>query len=134
MDRAMLQEASELLAENKPYLSGRLAGLAGRVPDGATNTIERPMSEIIAAEKEFFDKRWYDRSMSYVGTKDEAETPEDIRTEATRQRRRVEKEYGKENLGPYTDFEWGELAGKHAAMRWVLCPDIDWDADWLGDT
>lgn len=34
-DREMLKVASEKLLEIDPYLAGRLAGLSGRVPEGA---------------------------------------------------------------------------------------------------
>ena len=33
--------------------------------------------------------------------------------------------YGEENLGPYSDFEWGISNGKFSALRWVL--GFDWD-------
>ena len=39
--------------------------------------------------------------------------------------KRVEKEYGKKNLGPYDDFEWGMINGKLSAIRWML--GDDWD-------
>ncbi|MFD2054207.1 PIN domain-containing protein [Mesorhizobium calcicola] len=39
--------------------------------------------------------------------------------------KRTEQEIGKENLGPWTDFEWGMVNGKLSAIRWVL--GEDWD-------
>ena len=38
---------------------------------------------------------------------------------------KVEKTYGKENLGPWTKFEWGMLNGKLSALRW--CLGDEWD-------
>lgn len=35
------------------------------------------------------------------------------------------KRLGKENVGPWTDFEWGMLNGKLSALRWML--GEDWD-------
>ncbi len=37
-------------------------------------------------------------------------------------------------LGPYTDYEWAELAGKHRALRWVLDDTVTWEDPGLGDT
>jgi hypothetical protein len=38
---------------------------------------------------------------------------------------KVERVYGKENLGPWSKFEWGMLNGKLSALRW--CLGEDWD-------
>jgi len=38
---------------------------------------------------------------------------------------KVEKTFGKKNLGPWTKFEWGMLNGKLSALRW--CLGDEWD-------
>jgi hypothetical protein len=49
----------------------------------------------------------------------------DILEGAKKSARRVEKQYGIENLGPWDDFDWGMINGKLSALRWVL--GEDWD-------
>lgn len=49
----------------------------------------------------------------------------DVWKGALRAARRVECRYGKKNLGPWDDFEWGMINGKLSALRWVL--GDDWD-------
>jgi len=39
--------------------------------------------------------------------------------------KRTEDEVGVENLGPWSDFEWGMLNGKRSALRWVM--GDEWD-------
>lgn len=38
---------------------------------------------------------------------------------------KVIEKYGEDNLGPYSDFEWGMINGNLSALRWVL--GADWD-------
>ena len=51
--------------------------------------------------------------------------PEDIFKGMMANRKKVEARYGKENLGLYTDFEWGMINGKLSALRWVM--GDEWD-------
>jgi hypothetical protein len=44
---------------------------------------------------------------------------------AERSARKKEEEYGKDQLGPWNDFEWGMINGKLSALRWML--GDDWD-------
>ncbi len=39
--------------------------------------------------------------------------------------RKLEAKRGKDNLGPWTDFEWGMVNGKLSAIRWML--GDEWD-------
>ena len=37
----------------------------------------------------------------------------------------MERKYGKDNLGPYSKFDWGMINGKLSALRWVFGDDRD---------
>jgi hypothetical protein len=94
--------------------------LALHVPDTAELLDEldfevdpRSGQEILSAEQRLFDLIWYQRSVSSMEPVGEPG------------RRRVEETYPVEELGPYTDFEWGMLNGKLSALRWVL--GDEWD-------
>lgn len=50
---------------------------------------------------------------------------DDILAGAIRSAERLERKYGKDNLGPYSKFDWGMINGKLSALRWVL--GEDWD-------
>ena len=39
--------------------------------------------------------------------------------------KKTEEEVGAENLGPWSDFEWGMLNGKFGVLRWML--GSEWD-------
>lgn len=89
----------------------------------------RRLDEILAAEKELFDRIWYHRSIQHdyrVERDGNAEGLERHQAIAGPGRARVEAMYTKSGqLGPYTDFELGMLTGKMSALRWVL--GSEWD-------
>ena len=103
----------------------------------------RGLSEILNAEDLLFHQVWYNRHRGLrIGVQEgrikvvERETyprppgaPQTVQRDgwkgALKAARRVEIEYGKKNLGPWDDFEWGMINGKLSALRWVL--GDDWD-------
>jgi len=82
----------------------------------------RSLKEIKKAEEEYYCKRWYDRHMMFWHARHEERYKDKLKivTEAHKEAKRIQKKYGMKNLGPHSDFEWGMLAGKHSALRWVL--------------
>jgi hypothetical protein len=102
------------------YSTSLEAALTENDPDAAAEIAEndfpeesRSGREILAAEQRFFDLIWYERKLArgYSVTTD------------TRQH--IETTYAENELGPYTDFEWGMLNGKLSALRWVM--GDEWD-------
>ncbi len=103
----------------------------------------RKLTEILEALEELLDKIWYGRhgllahavetgktrvvaEEDYpTGRYDPKLIRKDIWEGARNAAARVEKKYGVENLGPWSDFEWGMLNGKMSALRWML--GDEWD-------
>jgi PIN domain len=103
----------------------------------------RSLTEIVAAIDELCDKVWYNRHKVWEekvqnGTiklvdketfpvKDHLRRPiqRDVWAGALKAAKRKEKQYGRANLGPWDDFEWGMLNGKLSALRWAL--GDEWD-------
>ena len=103
----------------------------------------RRLAEILDAMEDLLDMIWYNRHqvlLEKIETKEievvEKETfpivnherrpiQRDILEGAIRSAKKVERKYGIDNLGPWTDFEWGMMNGKLSALRWVL--GDDWD-------
>lgn len=103
----------------------------------------RKLSEITEAENLFTRQIWYNQHMyrlAQIESGDVRLVPkEHIARVGYRQdeildivweralfaAKRTEDEVGLENLGPWSDFEWGMLNGKLSALRWVL--GSEWD-------
>jgi hypothetical protein len=89
----------------------------------------RRLTEIIAALDELFDKVWWNRHQNFLyriksGQEALTEGQKPFLEQGKKAARRIERKYGKENLG-WDDFEWGMLNGKLSALRWVL--GDEWD-------
>ena len=103
----------------------------------------RVLSELLKAEVLLFHQVWYNRHWGLRLKIQEGEVklvdkeiyprkpgaPETCQKSvwagAFRSAKRVEKAYGKANLGPWDDFEWGMINGKLSAIRWML--GDEWD-------
>lgn len=92
-----------------------------------TDKIEtRSEDEVSDAIDELFDKVWYDRHQGLKNRVEEGEYVDPkIWEGALKAAKEIEEKYGIENLGPWTDFEWGMINGKLSALRWFF--GDDWD-------
>lgn len=104
----------------------------------------RALSELIEAEDKLTTQIWYGRKWGIIAAVEsgkekrvsreiwESATPEDRRSMIVDDiwngmiiaMKSAEEQYPNE-LGPWTDFEWGMLNGKLSALRWVL--GDEWD-------
>ncbi len=113
------------------YFLSLVAALADHFPEDFDDMLaefdfhEEPRNweEIREAEEEMFDRVWYERKL--VGMQREGPEGEHYRELSASGRAQVEAKYGAENLGPYTEFEWGMINGKLSALRWVT--GSEWD-------
>jgi hypothetical protein len=103
----------------------------------------RGLNEILEAEDLLFHQVWYNRHWNLrIGIEEgrievvdkevyprPPSAPETIQRDvlemALKSARKVEQRYGRKNLGPWDDFEWGMINGKLSALRWVL--GDEWD-------
>jgi hypothetical protein len=103
----------------------------------------RGLTEILEAEDLLFHQVWYNRHWNmridieegkikivdketYPRPPGAQETIQrDVLKRALKAARSVERRYGKKNLGPWDDFEWGMINGKLSALRWAL--GDEWD-------
>ncbi|WP_338615248.1 PIN domain-containing protein [Pigmentiphaga sp. CHJ604] len=105
----------------------------------------RQLSELLEAESKLTMQVWYNRKWNIIARVEDGEeklVPKEVWDQATPEERRnlmvdtiwegmlaamkrAEEEFDTEELGPWTDFEWGMINGKLSAIRWVL--GDEWD-------
>ncbi len=101
----------------------------------------RSLDEIRPVLDKLWDQVWYNRhkNLEYrirtgeVTVVDDSRATDPQRTvtrgvweRAQAAARRREEQYGVDELGPWSDFDWGMLSGKMSALRWVL--GEDWES------
>jgi hypothetical protein len=104
----------------------------------------RGLSELLAAHDLLWRQVWYNRHKNREwsiakgkikvvprevweqGKRNNQEQIIDaVWAQALKAAKRTERELGKDNIGPWTDFEWGMINGKLSAIRWML--GDEWD-------
>ena len=100
-----------------------------RDPDPWNDVTLSPRSyeQIQYMAKLFDDKVWHERhkAMRYRIEHGQEQCNPEVWARALEAAKEIEEKYGRHNLGPYTDFEWGMLTGKMVALRWVM--GCQWD-------
>ncbi|MDF1633540.1 PIN domain-containing protein [Mycoplana sp. MJR14] len=105
----------------------------------------RQLSELVEAEHKLFQQVWYGRKWGIIDRVETGKTQvvsreiwdgaplkkqrnmivDDIWNGMLAAMKSTEEEIGVDELGPWTDFEWGMINGKLSALRWVL--GDEWD-------
>jgi hypothetical protein len=100
-------------------------------PDGEPwhMILRRNDKDILAAREEYWEKIWWNRHQIWLerlasGEDKLTKGQTTIFATARKAARRIERKYGKKNLG-WDTFDWGMVNGKLSALNWVL--GDEWD-------
>jgi hypothetical protein len=87
----------------------------------------RGRTEISEAAHLLWNQVWYNRHQYFraIEEQEAAKSGREALIAGRDAAKRVEEEFGLENLGPWTDFEWGMINGKLSALNWVM--GEEWD-------
>ena len=95
--------------------------------DDCPYVIRRSRERIFAEQEMIREKVWWNRHQNWlwcISNGTDGIGCEKVFAAAKKSARRIERKYGKKNLG-WSDYEWGIINGQLSALRWIL--GFDWD-------